>query len=270
MPAEFEESASNNIEAFRKNGYWEIPGLIDSASVEALREVARRHRVERELYFAKLDVFAEIPEIILPIVASHRVLDAAEAIIGPFVQLESFSIVGLSPGCRAGISWHRDPYGCVPAGTEFQRPLAMNLLIYLQDLDEKVGPLRLIPGSHRKPLLMTAQERVTERDDEFLHFPMAGDGILIHNNLVHSRSPNVSKIDRIHVSVIYCLTCMRTSINQDSPGVQLIVEQLRSLRNPRYLRLFGIDNDREEKFNSGFMSPDEEMWTLWKMSESAT
>jgi len=114
-----------------ENGFAIIESVIDAQSVASLRSLADSRRVHEDLYLFGTDLFGSHPELVLPLVAAPRVLDIAEEIMGPFVQLDSFSVVGIAAGCPADISWHRDPYGGVPQGHEFLRPMAMNLLIYL-------------------------------------------------------------------------------------------------------------------------------------------
>jgi hypothetical protein len=60
---------------------------------------------------------------------------------------------------------------------------------------------------------------------------------------------------------------MRSGINLALPGVRAIIEELRKAGLPRYLRLFGEDASADERYNSGFLEPDERMWEVWQQSE---
>jgi hypothetical protein len=256
-----------SVERFIAEGLVVLPSLAGSEAVAALRAVAKQARVKHQIYLTGGELLPFQPDLVLPILGSARVLDIAESVIGPFVQLDSISLVGIPPRISAGISWHRDIYGSVPRGSDFQRPLALNLLIYLQDLNEEVGAFRFIPGSHRQAVLLDTQQKVRPHPSEKLLFANAGDGVLLHNNLVHSRSPNLSDDDRIHLSVVYTWTCMRPGINLTLPGVRSIIEELRKADIPRYLRLFGEDASADQRYNSGFLEPDERMWETWRKSE---
>src|SRR5262249_16837632 len=142
----------------------------------------------------------------------------------------------------------------------------LNLLIYLQNLHASVGPLRVIPGSHREPLIMPEQERSVPHQRERLLFLAKGDAILLHNNVVHSRSRNLSGKDRIHVSILYNMSFMRQDL-VFSPGLSLIVDKLGKIGDPRLLRLFGQDHESWRRNNSGFMCSEEVAWADWLKQE---
>jgi ectoine hydroxylase-related dioxygenase (phytanoyl-CoA dioxygenase family) len=256
--------SADHVDEVIKYGFTIFENLLSKDVVVTLREIAKSARVDSNLYIFGRELFKTQPGVVLPIIGCTRVLKVLELIFGPFVQLDSFSVIGISVGCSANIYWHRDPYGSVPRGTEFQRPLAMNMLIYLQDLDTSVGPLRVIPGSHRSPLVMDAEQREQPYCSERLIVPKAGDGVLIHNNLVHSRTRNNSAADRIHISIIYNLTCMRSTLDFRLPEFREIIMELEKHRSaPCYLRLFGEDRRADVRYNSGFLNNDEESWQRW-------
>lgn len=249
----------------RADGFTLFPGFVDPATVQAIRERAAAERdTAAPLYLAGGPSWlSRHPELVLPIVGAPDVLDLAERLMGPFVQLDSFSVVGVPPGSPLDVEWHRDMYGSVPRGSEFQRPLVLNLLVYLQDTDDTVGPLRVLPGSHRQPLTMSDEERRRPHVDEVLVRPACGDAVFVHHNLVHSRSPNGSAEDRIHISVLLTLSCMRSTLDPTAPGMVELMGQLRACGDPRLLRLFGDDPDAVERYNCGFMAPDEVTWREW-------
>jgi len=117
------------------------------------------------------------------------------------------------------------------------------------------------------PLVMSPEQRKRSHPDERLIYVKAGDAVLIHNNLVHSRTRNHSDCDRIHVSVVYSLTCMRSTIDFASMDLQEILSEARKIGGPRLLRLFGDDRNYNERYNCGFLQNDEEMWVDWISSE---
>jgi ectoine hydroxylase-related dioxygenase (phytanoyl-CoA dioxygenase family) len=145
--------------------------------------------------------------------------------------------------------------------------MSLNLLVYLQDLTDGAGPLRVIPGSHRCPLLMTEKERQLPHAREQMIHARAGDGVLIHNNLVHSRSRNKSRSDRIYLSIVYSLTCMRPAMDPDAPGLKAIANEIRKTGNPRLMRLFGEDRSGAQRYNCGFMSDEADLWRAWIAEE---
>jgi Phytanoyl-CoA dioxygenase (PhyH) len=246
-----------------QQGYTVFQALLPDNSVSMLRDVVKRERQDQQIITLGAELFETYPEIILPLISSARVLETLELLVGPFVQLDSVSLVALSPHCEAAIGWHRDPYGSVPRGQEFQKPLALNLLVYLQDLTDDVGPLRVIAGSHRCPLVMSAEQRTQPHPAEEMVRARSGDGVLVHNNLVHSRSRNLSQADRMHVSIVYSLTCMRPWIDFEAQPLKAIRAEIRNSGNHRLMRLLGDDVLGTERYNDGFLTEEAVAWKKW-------
>jgi len=87
--------------------------------------------------------------------------------------------------------------------------------------------------------------------------------VLIHNNLVHSRSPNKSSKDRLHVSVVYTLSCLRPTVDMTDQVMSRVVEAVKSVGDIRLLRLFGLDPYYRDKYNSGFVKHEADEWAGW-------
>eukprot|EP01050_Picozoa_sp_SAG11_P009115 SAG11_NODE_838_length_6918_cov_3.566945_3_plen_324_part_00 len=166
---------------------------------------------------------------------SERVLDFCELAMGPCVQLDSFGISGfpasathtaadastaaVAAAAGAAISWHRDNfeqsqyYAAGPGGgywggfgPYYRRPLGMNLLCYLQDLDAQTGSLRLVPGSHLgSPPTPSGGPELLPHPQEHLLALEAGDLVALHSDLLHSGSPNRSATElRFYTSTYLC------------------------------------------------------------------
>jgi ectoine hydroxylase-related dioxygenase (phytanoyl-CoA dioxygenase family) len=159
--------------------------------------------------------------------------------------------------------WHRDRWAQVPRGADYTRPLAINAISYLQDLTEAFGPLRVVPGSHRKPITVPPEARTAPRPDEMVVNMKAGDVVVIHNALLHSGTPNTSGELRFFFSIFYNLTWLKHTDIHSGPNVQHIVRQARARNDRRILRLFGEDDLLERRANSGFMEDDETLWERW-------
>ena len=245
------------------NGFAVIENLLSISAVEQLRATSSRARGDGDIYICGREALERHPDLTLPLICSPLILDVCECLMGPFVQLDSFSLVGLRSHAVSGINWHRDVYGGVPRSREFERPMVLNLLIYLQDLTPATGPLRIIRGSHREPLVLTEEQRRQRHPREELFFLKAGDGIIIHNNLVHSRSPNQSDRDRLHISIVYSLSCMRQAINVSREPFDALHREVRRVGDIRLMRLLGEDTHAEARFNSGYLRADRELWTEW-------
>ncbi|GDX40793.1 hypothetical protein LBMAG21_10850 [Armatimonadota bacterium] len=214
------------------------------------------------------DMTEHAPHLMLPAVANQLILDFAERVMGPFIQLDNLTLAGfpsISPEEAAGKAsgWHRDRWAQVPRSEVFERPHAINAICYLQDLTDAYGPLRVIPASHRRPLTLAPDERGIPHPEEQIIHMEAGDVVVIHNALLHSGTPNTSGKTRYFFSIFYNLTWLRHTDNHAGPNVLQIIENARQRNDHRTMRLFGVDEHLEVRANSGFQEPDEMVWAKW-------
>ncbi len=256
-----------NVSKFRKHGYVLVEGLLSTEEVADWRELAKEDATADDRYIVG-GLIERRPSLAFPLAARPRLLDLAEALTGPFVQLDSLSLVGNPPLTSTDkgsgeLHWHRDPYGHVPISGGYEHPLTINVLCYLQRLDRRVGPLRVIPGSHRAPLVLHPRFRTVPHPEETTLFLGPGDAVMLHNNLVHSRSPNNSDVHRLYLSVLYNRSYMKTTLDTSGPRIQELLAKAERRNDRRIMRLLGLDALLDERCNSGFLTMDEEMWTVW-------
>ena len=182
------------------------------------------------------------PAIMWPALNNTLVLDFAEQVVGPFVQLDNLTLAAFPPvpGSEsvAMCRWHRDRWAHMPTGS-YQRPLSMNAICYLQDLTEEFGPLRLIPGSHIDPISLTEDERAQPHPDELAIHMKAGDVVLTHSGLLHSGTPNRSAERRFFFSVYYNITWLKQTDTFEGPNCQQLIRLARNRNDHRALRLLG-------------------------------
>jgi ectoine hydroxylase-related dioxygenase (phytanoyl-CoA dioxygenase family) len=139
--------------------------------------------------------------------ATHpRVLDAVEDILGPDILLWTVSIFPKYPRDPGYISWHQD-------GTYWglDSVRVTTAWIALTDSTVENGCMRVVPGSHHRPILphrdtyapdnrlsrgQEIEVKVDERDavDVVLR---AGEMSLHHVNIIHGSNPNPSDGSRI-------------------------------------------------------------------------
>ena len=135
-----------------------------------------------------------------------RVLDAVEDILGPDILLWTVSIFPKYPRDPGYISWHQD-------GTYWGLDSVRVTTAWIALTDSTVdnGCMRVVPGSHRRPILphrdtyaadnrlsrgQEIEVEVDERDavDVVLR---AGEMSLHHVNIIHGSNPNPSDGSRI-------------------------------------------------------------------------
>eukprot|EP01052_Picozoa_sp_SAG31_P037695 SAG31_NODE_4908_length_2873_cov_2.949171_2_plen_261_part_00 len=157
------------------------------------------------------------------------------AAAGRSVQLDAFGVTGYSinpaekRGQIAPQGWHRDStivdrmagYG---AGSRYRElymsqlegtathaykpPVGVNLLCYLQDMDDVHGPLRFLRQSHfgdpPTPQGEAKKASPPEKGEEILLNLKAGDLCCMHGEMIHSGTVNTSSTIRLFVSTFVC------------------------------------------------------------------
>jgi ectoine hydroxylase-related dioxygenase (phytanoyl-CoA dioxygenase family) len=266
------------VEEFRENGYTIFESVYDKDTIgtwvqkfqQLLQEEAGKPINNNYLVSNMIEL---APKMMLPLVANALILDFAEKIVGPFVQISDsvmFAFDSTSPEAAANRvnGWHRDRYAHVPRGG-YHNPNALTSLCYLQDMTEEYGPLRVIPGSHRAEIVMDDSQKSQPHPDEILLPMKAGDVILFHNALLHTGTPNTSGKLRTFIGGSYNCTWMKHKDNHSGPNVQRLVQEAREANDHRRLRLFGIDEQLEKRINSGFTVSDDTRWAEWSEQDKA-
>lgn len=117
-------------------------------------------------------------------------LPIAQAMLGPQVQVLPLTARIAYPGqTKQFITWHLHqrvvPDPCPPF---FSLPHAIDSFLYLDDADDRNGPLCVVPGSHRR---QHEDLPVSEADlpGQVILKPKAGDVVMIHGNLWHRALP---------------------------------------------------------------------------------
>lgn len=270
------KSLEQHREEFRESGYTLFPRILPDTWVqrtrkafhkiaESVEEVGKTHNMGGSIFLE------EEPELALDAITLPRLLDFAETLIGPYVQLESITYRAPPPvSSRQTVeyprAYHRDMFAFFPEEGIYHRPLLFNAIVYLQDLTDKNGPLYVIPGSHRRAISVT--EREQPHPDEVAVYPKAGDIVLFHCSLLHSASPNISE-GRRHIFIItFNHAWLKFRAKYTGPACRTIIERARRSSDRRLLRLLGHDNLMFQRANWGYRRPDTEIWKQWADEDS--
>lgn len=269
MKAIKDSDLSELTENFKDKGYVVLKNLISLKLIEQCDKLYDQLQRVEPVEWTFGGIFEHDSELALALVANIDVLSFLETIFGPFVQLDSLALVGIPP-IEAGYDkrivsgWHRDPWASIPINAEYQRPMAVNGLVYLQDLTHDSGPLRIIPGSHKLSLKIPYEKRRESHAAEVLLFPCAGDYVIVHNALIHTGTPpNTLSQERRFASIFYNLSWLRSTTLYTSDVELDLLKQFRSQNDRRMLRLFGEDDLLKTRTDTGFLDNDEESWQQW-------
>lgn len=275
-----EPSMSRTAQSFRQDGYIVFPQVFSEWQIRMFREL--RDAAVRDWCFVNGttdrplvvgDLLERHPRVMLGVVTHATLLDFAEAIMGPFVQLDSLVLFGAQPQPPERrswpVCWHRDRFGFFPSGA-YTRPLTMICFAYLQPMTEEAGPLRVIPGSHRNRVEIADGQTEHPHPEEQLICAHPGDIVVIHHNLLHSGTHNVGAAERQFLGISYTLTCLGTRDDTfDGPNCRALAETAYRTHDRRLLRLLGHDDTISERQNTGFTAPDELAWSAWRAEDAA-
>jgi len=274
-----------HLEEYKRDGYTVFRGYLSPEKVKAWRDLM-------DPEFAEL--FPKRPDAprakIVPLLAHEKLaplakehvqiplmLDFAEKVMGPYVQLDSFEVSGF-PTRKGDLKgsvdrWHRDAFHNTEMWKGFSTmeeqsphkytpPLACNCLTYLQDMNEDTGPLRVVKGSHLEYVFIDKEDEHRPHPRESFLDLKAGDMVFTHNELLHSGTWNISNEVRYFLSAYVCRIGLPHRDTFDLPAIHELVAEARERNDVRLLRFFGIDDS--------FMSREEATWAKLAAEDWAT
>ena len=271
------KTLDEHLAEFKRVGFTLFPGMLDAAWVGAMRaafeDIADRlPTTDGSRPSVLVDVLEHQPRLVLRALANERLLDFAEMVIGPHVQLESVTYRRSPPdpaGAGAVLGFHRDMFAFFPDDGVYHRPLLFNALSYLQDLTDESGPLRIIPGSHMRAMQMTREEAKQPHPEEVLVYPKAGDVAVFHCSMLHSGSVNRCGDCRYLFFLTLNHSWLKHRANYRGPVSQAVIARARERNDRRLLRLLGVDDQFAQRANCGFLNPDEDNWRRWIAEDAA-
>ena len=149
-----------------------------------------------------------------------RMVEPAKQLFGEDVYMHQFKINGKMAFDGDVWQWHQD-YGTWKNDDAMPEARAMNVAIFLDEVNEFNGPLMFIPGSHKLGVLEAGHDTATTSyplwtiDHETIAKLVARGGIvapkgpagsmiLFHGCLVHASTSNLSPWNRVSVYLSLC------------------------------------------------------------------
>jgi ectoine hydroxylase len=191
----------------------EVPGLYVQDRPENIREKGKdsvRTNFAAHMYSEPFARLARHP----------RMVEPAMQLLEDEVYMHQFKINGKMAFDGDVWQWHQD-YGTWLNDDLMPTPRAMNVAIFLDEVNEFNGPLQFIPGSHKMGALQAGHDTTTTSyplwtisNDNIRQLVKqggivapkgpAGSMIMFHSCLVHASSPNLSPWDRVSVYLSLC------------------------------------------------------------------
>ena len=221
--------SDDQVARFETDGYLFMPDLFDAAEVAVLlgevpalfaverKENVREQRggVVRTNFAAHTynDVYGKLsrhPRLVAPIMR----------LLGGDVYVHQFKINGKAAFNGDVWQWHQD-YGTWSRDDLMPEPRAMNVAVFLSEVNEFNAPLLFIPGSHKGGCLEAGHDTATtsyplwtiddatigalvERNGMIAAKGAPGSALFFHGNIVHGSGSNMSPWDRVIVYISLC------------------------------------------------------------------
>ncbi len=214
---------------FERDGYLFFPGLFAPKEISVLLDEVPRlyaqHRPEnvreRGSEAVRTNFAAHMYSLPFAKLARHpRMVNPIMQILGEQVYMHQFKINGKMAFEGDIWQWHQD-YGTWKNDDLMPEARAMNVAIFLDEVNEFNGPLMFIPGSHTLGVLEAEHDvtttsyplwtinhdtirKLVDRGGIVAPKGPAGSMLLFHSCLVHASTANLSPWNRVAVYLSLC------------------------------------------------------------------
>ena len=221
--------SAEQMERFNREGYLFFPSLFSpqeiktlTAEVPSLYAQRRPENVrEKTGDVVRTNFAAHLYSYPFAKLARHpRMVEPIKQLFGEDVYMHQFKINGKAAFDGDVWQWHQD-YGTWRADDQMPEARAMNVAIFLDEVNEFNGPLMFIPGSHKQgvldaqhdtsttsyPLWVITNDTITQmvaKGGIVAPKGPAGSMILFHGCLVHASTSNLSPWNRVSVYLSLC------------------------------------------------------------------
>ncbi len=214
------------VDFYERNGYLLVEDVVTPEELAELRRVTHDF-IERSRTLTESDEIYDLDEghgpntprltrIKLPhhrhpiyrdVLRGERMLSILRALLGPDVLLQTSKLNTKAPGGGAAVEWHQD-WAFYPHTNDSM--LACGLM--LDDVTLENGPLMVLPGSHKGPVLdhhnggvfcgaINPDDPLFDRDRVVTLTGKAGSMTIHHVRTLHGSAPNLS--DRTRMILFY-------------------------------------------------------------------
>ena len=222
--------SKEQLEQFDREGYLFFPARFTPEETKTLTAAVPEIYSRREAY----NVREKGKDAVRTNFATHmyskpfarlarhpRMIEPVEDLLGEKLYMHQFKVNGKMAFEGDVWQWHQD-YGTWLNDDMMPTERAMNVAIFLDDVNEFNGPLMFIPGSHKKGVVEAKHDLTTTSyplwtvDNDLISKLVeraggivspkgpAGSMILFHSCMVHASGSNLSPWNRVAVYLSLC------------------------------------------------------------------
>jgi ectoine hydroxylase len=226
--------SKEQLAQFDRDGYLFFPGHFNAEETNAMTDAVPELYARREDYnvrekgkdAVRTNFAAHMYSEPFAKLARHpRMIEPVQDLFGEKLYMHQFKINGKMAFEGDVWQWHQD-YGTWLNDDMMPTERAMNVAIFLDDVNDYNGPLMFIPGSHKKGVIDAKHDLTTTSyplwtvDNKLIAQLVeraggkqggivapkgpAGSMILFHSCLVHASSANLSPFNRVAVYLSLC------------------------------------------------------------------
>src|ERR1041384_3044785 len=153
--------SSEQLERFDRDGYLFFPGLFQPDEIKVLTDEVHGLDAQRRAENVREKTGDVVRTNFAPHLYSYpfaklarhpRMVEPIQQLFGESVYMHQFKINGKQAFDGDVWQWHQD-YGTWRADDQMPEARAMNVAIFLDEVNEFNGPLMFIPGSHKQGVL---------------------------------------------------------------------------------------------------------------------
>ncbi len=229
---------NEDLSLFGELGYAVIPRLLS--------------RLEADELHAAFEGFPPVRRICQGAVARHnertllrderffraltkpRLIDSVRRLLGEELQLIAYDSSDTLPHAGIRRDWHADMSFWSDA------LLTVNVGVYLQDMTPDMGPLALLPGSHRWRRKPTPEEACLENDGEIEGRVEAGGAMIFDSKLWHTPGRNESERPRRAIFAYFGHYWMKRAAELYPHALPPLPDYITQQRDPLVRQLFGL------------------------------
>jgi ectoine hydroxylase-related dioxygenase (phytanoyl-CoA dioxygenase family) len=197
-------ATQEQLNDFEEKGYLIVEEAITPEQLVSLRDAVDRlifneFAGKQESQYGKtfgghfLRGLLDKDEAFHEILINPKTTSIIQAMLGPRIQIRSFSSRVTYPGTGQETMWHIDqPSWIEPKPPFFSYPPVINCIIFLDDVTPEMGALSVVPGTHKHSKLPPSEYYGTIEGEIDLCVP-AGTAIITHCGIWHRGKANTEK-----------------------------------------------------------------------------